>query len=151
MKRFYFPLRSVAVLREHQKVRARETFAAGVHAYVEAESALAETRRRVVACESALHEVRQATYRPSEAASQLAAYRRECEVEMAGERAVFAAHAEMEKRRTAYLEAHRKVEVLQRLEEKARTTHRLDNLRHEQAGFDDFANRRRVSPATYGS
>lgn len=151
MKRFRFPLRSVAVLREHQKARAREIFAAGVHAYVEAESALAETRQRVVACEAALHEVRRSTYRPADAASQLAAYRRECEVEMAGERAVFAAHAEMEKRRAAYIEAHRKVQVLQKLEDKARSTHRLENLRSEQADFDDFGNRRLASPVAYGS
>lgn len=151
MKRFHFPLRSVAVLREHQKVRAREAFAVGVHAYVEAESALAETRRRVMACETALHEVRRTSYRPADAASQLASYRRECDVEMAGERAVFAARAEMEKRRADYIEAHRKVQILQRLEEKARATHRLDNLRHEQAEFDDFANRRLASPVAYGS
>ena len=151
MKRFHFPLRSIAVLRAHQEVRAREAFAVAVHAYVQAESDLAQTRQRLIAGEAALHEVRQTSYRPAEAASQLAAYRRECEEEMAGERAVISAHAAMDQRRNAYLAAHRKVQILQWLEDKVRASHRQQNLRLEQAEFDDFANRRLSSPVASAS
>ena len=35
MKRFRFPLRPVTVLRAHKELRAREAFAAAVHAYVQ--------------------------------------------------------------------------------------------------------------------
>jgi hypothetical protein len=47
MKRFRFPLRPVAVLRAHREMRAREAFAASVHAYVQSEEVLARTRARV--------------------------------------------------------------------------------------------------------
>ena len=46
MKRFRFPLRPVAILRAHHQARAREAFAAAVHAYVTAEEGLAAMRRR---------------------------------------------------------------------------------------------------------
>jgi flagellar export protein FliJ len=77
------------------------------------------------------------------AAQAFAAYRRECAAETAAERVVVEKRAEMNARRADYLEAHRKREVVSRLEEKARATHRLDTLREEQIELDDFAGRRR--------
>jgi flagellar export protein FliJ len=72
----------------------------------------------------------------------LGAYRKEVAAESAAERNVFAARSAMDRARAAYLEAHRKVEVVSRLEEKARLKHRLESAREEQASFDDFAARR---------
>ncbi|HYD84194.1 MAG TPA: flagellar FliJ family protein [Opitutus sp.] len=146
MKRFRFPLRPVAVLRAHQEVRAREVFAAAVHACVQAEEELARTRVRMRALEAALFSGRKETFRAAEAALLLSDYRRECAAEGEMERRVIAARDEMQKRRTDYVEAHRKVEVVQRLETKARTSHRLENDRAEQAEFDDYASRRRTKP-----
>lgn len=146
MKRFRFPLRPVAVLRAHQEARAREVFAAAVHACVQAEEELARTRVRMHALEAALFSGRKATFRAAEAALLLSDYRRECAAEGEMERRVIAARDEMQKRRTDYVEAHRKVEVVQRLETKARTSHRLENDRAEQAEFDDYASRRRTKP-----
>ena len=146
MKRFRFPLRPVAVLRAHQEVRAREVFAAAVHACVQAEEELARTRVRMRALEAALFSGRKETFRAAEAALLLSDYRRECTAEGEMERRVIAARDEMQKRRTDYVEAHRKVEVVQRLETKARTSHRLENDRAEQAEFDDYASRRRTKP-----
>jgi len=147
MKRFRFPLRPVAVVRAHQELRAREQFAAAVHAYVQAEETLARTRVRMRALEAALFSGRNTSYRAAEAALLLADYRRECDAEVATERATIAARDEMHKKREAYLEAHRKVEVVSRLEEKARSAHRRDCEREEQAEFDDFAGRRRLKPS----
>ena len=150
MKRFRFPLRPVAVLREHGELRAREIFASAVHTYVLSEENLAATRARVARLEAALCTSRQGRFDPITAAESLGAYRRECAAEVEAERATFAARAEMEKRRGEYIEAHRKLEIIRRFETKARATHRSELNREEQAEFDDLAGqrlfRRRLSP-----
>ena len=147
MKRFRFPLQPVAVLRAHQEIRAREAFAAAVHACVQAEETMNDARTRTAALASALQAGRRELYRAAEAAYSLAAYRRECAVELEAGRRLFAARAEMQQRRGDYVEAHRKLKVVQRLEEKARFSHSRAMHREEQAEFDDFAGRRVARPA----
>ena len=142
MKRFRFPLRPVAVLRAHLEIRAREAFAAAVHACVQSEQELAEIRSRVAGLESALSAGRRERFSAAEEAGSLAAYRRDCAVEAQAERHLATQRATLQERRTEYLEAHRRVEVVSRLEEKSRAGHRLANDREEQAEFDDFAGRR---------
>jgi flagellar FliJ protein len=139
MKRFRFPLRPVAVLRAHRELRAREAFAASVHAYVQAEERLAATRARVAELAAVLFEGRGGTFLAADAAASFRAYRAECEEEVQVERAMFAAKAEMQKKRDEYLEANRQLKVVQRLEEKARAHHRTEMNRAEQAALDDFA------------
>jgi flagellar FliJ protein len=141
MKRFRFPLRPVAVLRAHHELRAREAFAASVHVYVKSEEDLAATRRRVAQFEAALFAGRRELFSAAEEAHTLAGYRRECQLELEAERAVIAARDVMQKRRVEYLEAHRKLEVVKRLETKARAAHAAAVNREEQAEFDDFAGR----------
>jgi flagellar FliJ protein len=148
MKRFRFPLRPVAVLRAHREIRAREAFAASVHAYIQSEEMLATVRARVAQFEVALFDGRRTTFNPAEEAQQLTAYRRERAAEGDAERAVFAARAEMDRCRNDYLEAHRKVEVVKRLETKARTTHQHEMNREAQAEFDDYAARRAMNRAS---
>lgn len=145
MKRFRFPLRPVAVLRAHQELRAKEAFAAAVHVYVEAEAELAATRARVARCEADLFASRSGRFVASVAAEAFLAYRAECTAETTAERLVIEKRAEMNARRADYLEAHRKVEVIKRLETKARASHRLDGMREEQIELDDFAGRRGLS------
>lgn len=143
MKRFHFPLRPVAVLRAHRETRAQEIFATSVHALTRAQEELNRTRIRVRALEGALSAGRQERFHPAEAALLLVDYRRECTCEVASERAVITARDEMHKRRAEYIEAHRQLEIVERLEEKARAAHRRENDRAEQAEADDFAGRRR--------
>jgi flagellar FliJ protein len=147
MKRFRFPLRPVAVLRSHHELRAREAFAAAVHAFAQAEATLARTRVRLRALEAALFAERGARFPAAEAAVLLADYRRECAAEVTVEQGVIAARDEMEKRRADYVEAHRRLEIVNRLEQKARATHRRETDREEQAEFDDRAGRRRLQPS----
>jgi flagellar FliJ protein len=142
MKRFRFPLRPVAVLRAHRELRAREVFAAAVHAYVTAEENLAMARVRVADFESVLSAGRVGRFNAAAEVQSLAAYSRECAVAAEAERAVVSARATMQERRGEYIEAHRRLEVVKRLEEKARLTHRLDANREEQAEFDDFSGQR---------
>jgi flagellar FliJ protein len=141
MKRFRFSLRPVAVLRAHREIRAREAFAASVHTYVQSEEALGATRVRVAQLESTLFAGRTGSFNAADEAAQLVGYRRECGAEGEAERATFAARAAMDRARADYLEAHRKLEVVKRLEVKARTDHRLAAGREEQNEFDDYAGR----------
>lgn len=145
MKRFRFSLRPVAVLRAHRDTRAREAFATAVHLFVQAEEELSRTRVRMRALEGALFSGRQQTFRASEAALLLADYRRECASEVETEGRVTTARDEMHRRRDDYLEAHRELEVVQRLEEKARLNHRHEVDHEEQAEADDFANHRHAT------
>lgn len=142
MKRFRFPLRPVAVLRAHHELRAQEAFAAAVHAYVAAEEHLADTRARLARLAEALHAHRSDAYSAADAAAMFRAYRAECAEEMREEREVIAARDAMQQRRAAYFEAHRALKVVQRLEEKARATHRTEAARAEQVELDEFASLR---------
>jgi flagellar protein FliJ len=142
MKRFHFSLRPLAVVRAHHEQRAREAFAAAVHVYVQAEENLARTRVRMADFERALNAGRRACFNAAVEVENLTAYRRECANEGDVERRMLAAREAMERSRAAYIEAHRKLEVVHRLEEKARIAHRLSLAREEQAEFDDFAGRR---------
>jgi flagellar FliJ protein len=142
MKRFRFPLRPVAVLRAHRELRAREAFAAAVHACAQAEEELAATRARVAQFEASLSSGRHGCFSAAAEVEMLAGYRGECAAEAEAGRAVVAAKAVLEQRRTEYLDAHRKLEVVKRLEAKARLAHRVEAGREEQAEFDEFASRR---------
>lgn len=139
MKRFRFPLRPVAVLRAHRELRAREAFAASVHAYVQAEERLAATRARVAELAGILFDGRTGTYLAAEAASLFRAYRAECEEQVQVERQVIEARDAMNRRRQEYLDANRQLKVVQRLEEKARTRHRAEVNLAEQNALDEFA------------
>lgn len=142
MKKFRFPLQPVAVLRAHREQRAREAFAAAVRAAATAENRLAATRLRVAEFELALAAGRSGTFSARDQAQALAAYRAECAVEAEAEKLTREAQAASQQRRAEYIEAHRRVEIVKRLEDKARTEHRQAANREEQAEFDDFAGRR---------
>lgn len=142
MKRFRFPLRPVAILRAHHEMRAREAFAASMQAVVKAEQELAVTRDRVRTLEVELTAGRRERFSGLDAARSLAAYRRECTAETEAEQTLVAARHAMQQRRMEYVDAHRKLEVVRRLEEKARALHRHEAAREEQAEFDDFAGQR---------
>jgi flagellar export protein FliJ len=143
MKKFRFGLRPVSVIRTHRETRAREVFAAAVHAYVRTEEDLAAVKARVAEFGATIFASRQERFEAAEHAVCLAGYRRECAAEIPAERAVFAARAEMERRRAEYLDAHRQLEAVKKLEEKSRAAHRLAMNRLEQAEFDDRASHAR--------
>ena len=145
MKRFRFPLQPVSVLRAHREMRAREAFAAAVQAYLRADGELGAIRVRVAQFEAALEAGRRHRFSAAAEAQALAAYTRERSNESNAERAAAAALAAMEQRRDEYLVAHRDMEMVARLELKARAAHRLENSREEQAEFDDVAGRRSLT------
>lgn len=139
MKRFRFPLRPVAVVRAHKELRAKEVFAAAIHVYVQAEERLAVTRARIAELEDTLFAGRGGRFMATEAAGLFRVYRAERQAELNVERSVIEARDMMNKRRGEYLDAHRQMEVVNRLEEKARALHRAESLRYEQSQIDEFA------------
>jgi flagellar FliJ protein len=144
MKRFHFPLRPVAIMRAHQELRAREVLAASIRATTQSAERLAAARARVAELESILFASRRRTLRAADEAAFFQAYRRECAAELEAQGRFLAARAEMERCREAYLEASRRVKTVERLEERARESYRLDYLRAEQSGIDEIAGRRSV-------
>lgn len=142
MKRFRFPLRPVAILRSHQEVLAREAFATAVQAFVKAEQHLSATRERMAQLAAELTEGRAQRFSAAAEIRALTAYRNECDAEVEAQKALVAARQAMDARRLEYVEAHRRLEVVNRLEEKARAKHRYETMHEEQAEFDDLATRR---------
>ena len=78
MKRFRFSLRPVAILRAHHEMRAREAFAAAVHAFVKSEQELAAAGARLRQLESELTAGRTIRFSAADETHALMAYRREC-------------------------------------------------------------------------
>jgi flagellar FliJ protein len=139
MKKFRFPLQPVGMLRSHQELRAREIFAAAVHRYVQTEERLAALRQRVAELAEVLFHGRSDRFLAADAAALLRVYRSESNAVMEAEREVIEARDAMQQRRQEYIEANRRLRIIQRLEEKARERHRLDLLRGEQAELDELA------------
>lgn len=145
MKRFRFPLTPVKVVRTREKQRAGEQFAAAVRAHGEAVEALAAARLRVARLEEAMRADRGPGFRAAAAALGFAAYRREAAAEEAAGQRAQAARAEADSRRAAYLEARRRLEIVNRLESRARAAHRAAAQREEQAELDELAGRARAA------
>jgi flagellar FliJ protein len=141
MKRFRFNLRPVAVIRAHQKQQAREAWAEAIRLYDEAVARLGRVRRRKSEFEAALLAGRQVLFDAAFEAPSLVAYRGVCADETDAVRLTNEAHMAMLDRRTGYLHAHRRLEMVTRLEARARVAHREATRRIEQAEFDDFAGR----------
>lgn len=142
MRRFRFFLFPVAVWRAHQEACAREAYAAAVASLSRAGETLADARRQAARMEADMQRGRSGDFHAAGEVSTLHGYRRAAAAELAAEQAEADATESFRRHRTAYLAAHRQAEILRRLEERARTAHRLAEGRAEQAEFDDFANRR---------
>ena len=141
MKRFRFALRPVVVLRAHHEMRAQEAFAHAVQAYAKTQEDLARKRAQVAGIEAALKAGRQGSFSAADESQALFAYRQECKAEADSEQSMLAARSVVDQRRAEYLAARRQLEVVRRLEEKARSRHRDETAREEQVESDEFASR----------
>ena len=139
MKTFRFPLRPVAVLRAHRQARARLAFAASARAYVKAEEYLATIRAQRHELEVILHDGRRCSFKAADEISFWNAYRRVCAEGMKAERQLIEARTAMEQRRQEYMEAHRAVRVVEKLEQRARTLHQRASEREAQLELDELA------------
>jgi len=151
MKKFRFPLRPVAILREHHQARARDAFAATVRAFADTQTQLARKRAERSEIETLMQNGRRETFRAADEISLWDAYRRICDGEKQAEQNVQTARVAMEESRQKYLEAHRAVKVVENLEQKARAEHRLGVEREAQLESDELAGLRvgrRLAAAT---
>ena len=123
MKRFFFPLRSVAVLRAHAELRAREAFAAAVQDFVAASLRHDECRTHLATLAEVLFAARHGRFEAAGAAAQFRAYRTECAEAQTVATSLQEARTEMDRRREAYLEAHRELKLMERLETRAGSVH----------------------------
>ncbi len=139
MKKFRFPLHPVGILRTHQELRAREEFATAVHVYVQAEDKLVRLRQHAAELAATRSSERTDRYLAAEAAASLRVYRQECQTIHTVEREVDEAQVKMQAKRQAYVEANRRLKIIQRLEEKARTNHYLAVQRASQEELDELA------------
>ena len=137
MKRFRFPLRSVATVRSILELRAKERFSTTVQALIAAKEELAAIRRRLAAMEEVLRSHRAERFRPADEASFLENFRLETVRATRAAADVAAAQSAMEAARAAWLAARRDVRVLENLEVKARDAYRFEVAREEQAALDD--------------
>jgi flagellar FliJ protein len=144
MKKFHFSLRPVAIVRAHHELRAREALAASINAYAESAELLMIARKRVGELAEAMAAGRRGRLRAADEAAFNRAYCRECAAELEAQKQFIAARSDMEKAREAYLEANRRLKVVERLEQRARALHRLDTLRGEQIEIDEIAGRRGI-------
>jgi flagellar export protein FliJ len=137
MKKFRFPLRSVATVRNLAEIRAREAFSAAVQVYVEAEQQLLAIRTRLKELEQLMIENRGRSFRGADEASFLAAFKQETIRATEAEDVVAKARAALETARSAWLESRRNVRVVENLETKAKLAHLHEVERENQAALDD--------------
>lgn len=151
MKRFVFSLRPVAMLREHHELRAREMFAASLQAVVRAETRRDQARQALTRFAEAISTRRDGRSNAAAEAQILVGYRRECGLEADATRAVAAARTTLERHRQEHQEAHRKLEMVRRLEAKSRAAHRRENARLEQVELDELSFRRHAARQSVSS
>jgi len=137
MKKFHFPLKSVATVRTLHELRAREQFSLAVHAYVEAGERLQLLQTRLARLEETLRSARSRTFRAGDEVSFLEAYKAETSATAKAATEVAKASDAMENARQAWLGTRRDLRVVESLEQKARATHRYETEREDQAALDD--------------
>ncbi len=137
MKKFRFPLRTVAMVRNVAELRAREQFSKAFQTYAEVESRLQEARARLKDLEESLRSGRTATFRASDQVNFLHAVRDETVKATKIEAELASARQALEASRQAWLGTRRDVRIIEKLEDKARLEHRHELEREIQAELDD--------------
>jgi flagellar export protein FliJ len=142
MKKFHFSLRPVAIMRAHRELCAREALAAATVALGRTEERLTATRGRMSELEVIIRTSRKGSFRAADGAAFGQAYRREWTAELDAQKQVATARSALDKSREACVEANRHLQVITRLEDQARSLHRQETQRVEQAEIDEMAGRR---------
>lgn len=139
MKRFRFRLESVLSLRAVAETAERERFGVAQRAL---DAALAERRAAAArrdALAAALAEAASGTFRPAEHAQGLLALDLARRAELDAARLAEQASAARDRARETWLAARRRLQVIERLETRARQAHRDDTDKAEQTLLDELA------------
>ncbi|HEY1764004.1 MAG TPA: flagellar export protein FliJ [Opitutaceae bacterium] len=142
MKKYAFPLRSVAILRAHREHAAREALAAANRVCSALEIRLNAARLCLNEMEQLRSAGRSGCFRPADDVAFFHAYRQQWATESDLCQQLADAVAQADKRRDACVEANREVKAIERLEATAIAAHRAQIGRAEQAEFDEHAGRR---------
>ena len=137
MKKFRFPLKTVATVRSLVEMRAREHFSQCVQAFVAAQEQRDQAQKRLTEYENMLRDGRSNTFRGSEQAAFLVAFNEQTAQVSKAEAQIGEAAREMEVVRQAWLGSRRDVRVIENLEAKARRAHQFELEREIQAALDD--------------
>jgi flagellar FliJ protein len=140
MKKFRFPLRSVATLRRMRESERREIFAAAVRGYVAAEEALAGVNARIAELEDIIVHERTGCFRAADQVAFMQSLVTERTRRTEALAVVVKAKSLMETERQAWLASRRDVRLVEILETKSRGVHRQACEREEQALLDDRTN-----------
>lgn len=150
MKKFRFSLRTVETVRSIRELKGREQFSIAVHAYVTAGEYLQMMKARLTALEGILRSGRAQTFRAGDQASFMEAYKNETTATAKAAAEVEKARVAMEAARQAWLGTRRDLRVVESLEQKARTAHRREVEREDQAALDDRTSALAARAATQG-
>lgn len=137
MKRFHFPLKSVAIVREAREARVRETFTAAVQAVAAAERVLEKVCAEKSELERVMLDERRASFRPAEQVAFLQSHRQVVAREGQARVAIQEAVQVREQRRQEWMEARRDVRLIEKLKESALREHRRETEREAQRLLDD--------------
>lgn len=139
MKRFRFRLESVRALRALAETAARERFGAAQMRLAAAREAFRLATKRRMRLAEEINAARASAFRPSEQTAALAALGTARLAEHDAARAEAGAVSVVETARGEWLAARRRLQVVQRLEERARRAHQEAADRAEQAQLDELA------------
>ena len=140
MKRFHFPLKSVATVREAREARVREAFTAAVQAVVLAELHLTNLRSEKAELERVMLAERKEFFRAADQATFLQSHRRVVVREVAAVSGLTQAVQARELRRQEWMEARRDVRLIEKLKETAVREYREETEREAQRLLDDHTN-----------
>lgn len=139
MKRFRFRLESVRALRALAERSARERFGAAQQRLAAALSELRAAEERRLALADALAASRSGSFRPADQVGGLLALQAAQQAEREAGRRHAEAQAASQRAREEWLAARRKLQVIERLEERARRAHRDAAEKAEQTLLDELA------------
>lgn len=139
MKRFRFRLESVRALRALAERSARERFGAAQQRLASALADLRAAEARRLAVAEALAASRSGSFRPADQIGGLVALQAAQEAERESGRRHSEAETASKRAREEWLAARRKLQVIERLEERARRAHREAAEKAEQVLMDELA------------
>jgi flagellar export protein FliJ len=139
MKRFRFRLEAVLALRGLAERAARERFALAERGASEALAALQAAGRDRLALVEAISAARGSCFRPAEQAAGLVALRVSERAEQEAARRQVEATAAAGLAREQWLASRRDLQVVERLQQRARSAHREAVEKSEQALLDELA------------
>ena len=140
MKKFSFPLRSVAIQRNLRESERSQEFSAAVRTHAMATIELANVVGRIATLSDTIAAGRAGRFRPADQAVFLQDLANERVREAAARKKQGESQVAMEEARLRWVEARRDVRLIETLETKARTAHRQAGEREEQAALDDRVN-----------